>query len=50
MKACKMISKGWLYHKVRAKDFDSKFPPIESIPILREFPMFFPKDLPDIPP
>ena len=38
LKVCKNISKGCLYHIVRLKNLDSKTPPIELIPIVREFP------------
>ena len=50
LKACKMISKGCQYHIVRVQDLDSKIPPIESIPIVREFSEVFPNDLSNIPP
>ena len=45
-----MISKGCLYHIVRVKNIDSKFPPIESVPILSEFWEVFPNDLRGISP
>ena len=32
LKACKMISKGCVYHIVRVQDLHSKIPPIESVP------------------
>ena len=35
LKACKMISKGCLYHIVRVKVLDSKNPPIELVPVVR---------------
>ena len=38
LKACKMISKVCLYHIVKVQDLDSKVPPIESIPVVSEFP------------
>ena len=50
LKACKMISKGCLYHIVRVQDLDSKISPIESVPVVREFPKVFPNDLSGIPP
>ena len=37
LKACKMISKGCLYHIVRFQDLDSEIPPIESVPEVSEF-------------
>ena len=37
LKACKMISKGCLYHIVRVPDLDSEIPPIESVPVVNEF-------------
>ena len=50
LKACKMISKGGLYHIVRVQDLDAEVPLIESVPIVSEFPEVFPNDLPGIPP
>ena len=32
LKACKMISKGCLYHMVRVQDLDSEIPLIKSVP------------------
>ena len=49
LKACKIISKACLHHIVRVQDLDSEIPPIESIPIVSEFPKVFPNDLPIIP-
>ena len=43
-----MISKICLYHIVRVQDLDSKVPPIDSVPVLSEFPEVFPNDLPGI--
>ena len=37
LKACKMISKGCLYHIVRFKDLDSENTPIELVPVVRKF-------------
>ena len=37
LKAYKMISKGCIYHIVRVKDPGSEVPPIESVPIVRDF-------------
>ena len=48
LKACKMISKGCLYHILRVQDLDLKIPPIESIPIVSGFPDVFPNDFPGI--
>ena len=50
MKAYEIISKGCLYHIVRVKNLESKNPPIDLVPVLREFPYVFPNDLPVIPP
>ena len=41
LNVCRMILKGCLYHIVRVQDFDSKIPPIESVPIVREFQRSF---------
>ena len=49
LKACRMISNGCLYHIVRVKVLDSKIPPIESVPIVREFSEVVPNDLLEIP-
>jgi len=50
LKACKLISKGCIYHIVRVKDVESETPPLESVPIVREFPEVFPDDWPSFPP
>ena len=49
LKSYKMISKGCMYHIVRVKDLDSENPPIELVPVIREFTEVFPNDLPGIP-
>ena len=49
-KACKMISKGFLYHIVRVQDLHLDVPPIELVPVVSEFLEFFHYDLPGIPP
>ena len=49
VKACKMISKVCLYYIVRLQDLDCEIPPIESVPVVSEFPKVFPNDLPGIP-
>ncbi|XP_049354722.1 uncharacterized protein LOC125819300 [Solanum verrucosum] len=48
--AIKMISKGSLYHLVRARDMDSETPTLESVTISNEFLEVFPYDLLDFPP
>ena len=45
LKACKMISKGCLYHIVRVQDIDSEIPPIEYLPLVSEFLEVFPNGL-----
>ena len=50
LRACKMISKGCLYHIVRFKDLDKENPPIELVPVVKEFKEVFLNDLPGIPP
>ena len=45
LKACKMISKGCLYHIMRFNYLDSEVPPINLVPVVREFPELFPNDL-----
>ena len=50
LKSYKMISKGCLCHIVRVQDLDFEIPPIESLPVVSEFPEVFPNDLPGITP
>lgn len=45
-----MISKGCLYNILSVKDLESKTPPIESVPIAKDFLEVFPDDLSGIPP
>ena len=44
-----MISKDCLYLIVTVKDLDFEIPPIESVPVVSEFPKVFPNEIPDIP-
>ena len=44
-----MISKGFVYHIIRVQDLGSVVPPIESVPVVSEFPEVFPNNLPGIP-
>ncbi|KAL3354000.1 hypothetical protein AABB24_018591 [Solanum stoloniferum] len=46
----KLISKGCIYHMVHVQDIDKEPMTLQSIPIVNEFPMVFPDDLPGIPP
>ncbi|KAH0784229.1 hypothetical protein KY290_003827 [Solanum tuberosum] len=41
---------GCLYHIVRVKDLESEIPPLESVPVVKDFLEVFPDDLPRIPP
>ena len=50
LKACKMISKGCLYHIVRVKDLDFENRHIELVPVIREFFEVFLNNLLGIPP
>ncbi|KAH0773627.1 hypothetical protein KY290_010764 [Solanum tuberosum] len=43
-------TRGCIYHIVRVKDIEFETPPLESVPVVREFPKVFPDDLPGIPP
>lgn len=45
-----MISEGCIYHILRVKDLGSGAPPLESVPIVKEFLELFPYNLPKIPP
>ena len=49
LKARKFVSKGCIYHLVRVNDSSVEIPPIQSVPIVREFQEVFPNDLPRIP-
>ena len=50
IKACKIISKGCIYHIVRFKDLESDISLIESVPIVKEFLEVFPHEFLGIPP
>ncbi|TMW86704.1 hypothetical protein EJD97_020980 [Solanum chilense] len=47
LNACKIISKSCPYHIVRVQDLDSEIPPIDSVPVVSEFPDAFPNNLTD---
>ena len=47
LKARKLVSKGCIYHLVWLNDSSSEVPLIQSVPIVKEFPEFFPGDLPE---
>ena len=49
LKACKMISKGCLYHIVRVKHLQTDFPPIESVPVVSGFLKVFLDEFPRMP-
>ena len=49
LKGCKMISKECSYHIVRLQDLYSEISPIASAPVVKEAPLVFSNDLPDIP-
>ena len=49
LKVRNMISKGYRYHFVRAKDFSLKTLSLESIVVVCEFVKVFPNDLPGVP-
>ena len=46
LKACKIISKGWVYHIVIVQ----YLPPVELVPVVSEFLKVFPNNLPGVPP
>ncbi|XP_049414749.1 uncharacterized protein LOC125877522 [Solanum stenotomum] len=50
LRARKLIAKGCIYHMVHVQDIDKEPMTLQSIPIVNEFPMVFPDDLPGIPP
>ena len=50
LKASKMKAKGCLYHVVRVKDLESEVPPLESVPVVRDFLEVFPDDMLRVPP
>ena len=45
-----MIYKRCLYHIVRVKGLGSEAPPLESVPVVKDFSKVFPYDLHIIPP
>ena len=45
-----MISKGCLYHVVRANDLESEAPPLELVHVVKDFMEVFHDDLPKISP
>ncbi|XP_049399822.1 uncharacterized protein LOC125863894 [Solanum stenotomum] len=50
LRARKLIAKGCIYHMVHVHDIDKEPMTLQSIPIVNEFSMVFPDDLPGIPP
>ena len=49
-KACRIISKGCLYHRAIVQDLDYEILLIKSVLVVRKFLEVFPNDLPGIPP
>ena len=50
LKACKLISKGYLYHLIWVKDSSAKSLRLQSVLVVNKFLEIFPNDLPGIPP
>ncbi|XP_019256463.1 PREDICTED: uncharacterized protein LOC109234874 [Nicotiana attenuata] len=50
VKARRMVEKGCLAYLAYVRDSSAEVPPIDSVPIVREFPDVFPSDLPGMPP
>ena len=50
LKANKMMSKGLLYHNVSVTDLYHDIPSIDSVPVVNEFQVVFPDDMPEVPP
>ncbi|KAG5568314.1 hypothetical protein H5410_064671 [Solanum commersonii] len=50
LKARKLVSKGCIYHLVQVNDSSAEVPPIQSVPVVKEFPEVFLDDLPGVPP
>ncbi|KAH0669343.1 hypothetical protein KY285_023504 [Solanum tuberosum] len=50
LKARKLVSKGCVYHLVRVNDSSVEVPPIQSVPVVKEFPEVFPNNLFGVPP
>ncbi|KAH0698695.1 hypothetical protein KY284_012910 [Solanum tuberosum] len=50
LKARKLVSKGCVYHLVRVNDSSVEIHPIQSVPIVKEFPEVFPDNLSKVPP
>lgn len=45
-----MIDKECLYHVLRVKDLQSEAPPLETVPVVKDFAEVIPDDLPRVPP
>ena len=50
LKSRKIISTSYLYHLIRVKDFSSKTPTLETVPVVCEFLEVFLEDLPGVHP
>ncbi|KAG5630456.1 hypothetical protein H5410_002173 [Solanum commersonii] len=50
LKERNLVSKACIYHLVRANDSSVEAPPIQSVPVMSEFPEVFLDDLPGVPP
>ncbi|KAF3684468.1 hypothetical protein FXO38_00255 [Capsicum annuum] len=50
LRARKLIFKGCMYHLIRVKYSKIGNLPLQSVPVVNEFPEVFPEDLPGIPP
>ena len=48
LKTIKIVSKGCVYHLVQVNDSSVEVPPIQLVPVVKEFPEVFPDDLPGI--
>lgn len=49
LKGGKVVSKEYIYHLVRVRDSSVETPPLQSVPVVTDFPEFFPDNLPEVP-
>ncbi|KAH0715068.1 hypothetical protein KY284_007973 [Solanum tuberosum] len=49
-KSISAVPRGSVYHLVQVNDSSIEVPPIQSVPVVKEFPEVFPDDLPRVPP
>ena len=50
LKARKLVSKGFVHHLIHVNESSVAIPPIQSVPIVKEFPEVLPNYLSKVPP